>query len=103
MHVVLHDKAVYDDVDVVFFVFFQFRGIGQFTHDAVHPRSDITVCQSIGKDFFMQSFFAPNHGGHDLKTRFCRQFHDLFNDMVNGLRFDFPAANGTVRDAHPGI
>lgn len=97
------NQAVYDDLDVVLFLFGQrgrFRCVADFPVD---PDADKALLDHIFQNLDVFALFAAHDRREQLHARALRQGEQPINHLIDRLFADFPSAPGAVRHTDAGI
>ena len=95
----LHDQTVHHDLNMVLFILVELDLFRQIIDAAVCAHARIAAAPCIVEDLDMLALFSAHDGGQNLKARALRQLHDLIDDLIDRLAFDFLAAFRAVRHA----
>ena len=97
------NQAVYDDLDVVLFLFGQrgrFRRVADFPVD---PDADKALPDHVFQNLDVFALFAAHDRREQLHARAFRQGEQPIDHLIDRLFADFPSAPGAVRHADAGI
>ena len=72
--------------------------ISPFTRTRAKPD-----CLKPVEEFFIRACSSLNEGRHDLDLGCGRDFQNLVDDLLGGLRLDLTSAFGAMRLSHAGI
>ena len=92
------NKAVDNNLDIMLLSFFQLDFIRQIEDFAVNSHADKALFLNVLKFLDKLAFFTFCNRSQNLNFCPFREEHNLVNDLVNRLRRNFPAANGTMRN-----
>ena len=99
-HCFFCDHPIYYDFDIVSFVAFQFRGLGQCCDLSIHARTDIALFLQIFKQVVILSFSPLYERRENVNARAFTQCHNLIYYAVAGLRPDWRVVLRTMGGAN---
>ena len=103
LHILLNHKTVYHNFNGMFFVLLQFNFFGQIINHPVNSHAYISGFSGRFKFFYMLAFSSSYNRSQYLYFGTFLQCHHMVHNLVNGLLFDFSAADRTVWNADSGI
>ena len=102
-HVRANHQPVHHHLDGVFFILLHRDGFGQVVDIAVHPHPDISGFPGRLEFLGVLTLASPDHRRQHLNPGSLLERHHPVDDLIHRLLLDFPAADGAMRDADPGI
>src|SRR5205807_184777 len=96
-------EAVDDDGDVMFDSSIELQVLGQANHLIVHAGADKTALEHVLEQVLVFAFLAADDRGQDEETRSLRQGQNPGDDLLAGLRRNWPPTLRTMTLADAGI
>src|SRR5699024_9961477 len=99
----LYHKPVYNDLNIVFDIFFQTDLFCQLVHISIDTYPDIPALFRFIQKLGVSSLSASYHRCKKLDFGTLRKAHNLIRHLIHRLLFDFLSTVRTVRNSNPRI
>ena len=93
-------QSVYDDIDRVLLVFFEFRRIVNLAYQTINTGADEAAGAELFEHVDVFTLAFPNDRSQHHNPDALRQGHDLIDHLADGLRLELDAVFRTVWLAH---